>query len=83
MRRLSGTKPVSVVAQTEDEQELVLELRPRTVTIRPIRSRDPEARVVLTWGSVYRRGLLERAMEAAVPKRRRRKVKRGLLSLGG
>ena len=82
MRRLSGTKPVSVIVEQEDGKDLVLELRPRTVMIRPIRSRDPEARVVMSWSSLYRHGLLARTQSEA-PIRRRRKVKRGLLSLGG
>lgn len=41
--------------------ELVLELTYRLVTLRPKRSRDPDAHVTLTWGAIYRRGLMAAA----------------------
>ncbi len=50
--------------------DMVVELHPTCITIRPIRSRDPDAEVAVNYGSIYTRALIERV--GGQPKRRRR-----------
>lgn len=72
-----GTRPpvVRIVAEGDGTGELVLELTYRTLALRPKWSRDPSARVLLTWGAIYRRALIvaaEARREVRQAKRRRR-----------
>ena len=57
--------------------DYVVTLRPGGVEIRPKRTRRPDAAVSATWDQIYQRALLAR------PTKRKRTVKRGLLTLGG
>lgn len=59
MTRASDLKPVRRIVRGPDG-DLVLELRERTVTLKPPRVRDPSARVELTWAAVYQLGLTRR-----------------------
>lgn len=56
--------------------ELVLELTYRTLTLRPKRARDPDAKVSLSWGGIYQRGLMAAAERIVAARRATRSVRR-------
>lgn len=69
-----GGKRPPIVRTVGDGEggELVLELTYRTVTLRPKRARDPDAKASLTWGAIYRRALMAAAEERVRLGKRRR-----------
>ena len=69
MTKLSE-KPL--VRQVETlEGTLVLEMTSRLLSIRPVRSRDPEAKVEVPWESIYRRCLMAKAEQRIREKKRK------------
>ncbi len=58
------------VVETPDG-DMVVELHPTCVTIRPLRSRDETALVSVSYGRIYARALIDR--NGQLPKRRRRR----------
>ena len=79
MTRASAEHPTRRLVRGGDGNDYVVELTDRTITLRPKRARAEGAIVWLTPDTIYQRALLARAA-AARPARKR--VKRGLLSLG-
>lgn len=69
-----------VVYEPDRGSELVLEVRARTLTLRPLRSRaGGEAEIVVTWSGIYDMALMRRALRSieaqdrARPRPRRRR----------
>ena len=71
MTRADETKPVRRVVQTDDG-EMVAEVRARTLTLRPVRTRKGgPAEVCLSFSSLYTRALLARVTPLEQRKRRK------------
>jgi hypothetical protein len=82
MTRANDKAPTRRVLSGADGVEYVVTLGERTITIKPKRSRKPEAEILVTADGIYHRALLSRVQSAVPSKGPRRKVSRGLLSLG-
>lgn len=63
------------VVVSESGEAFVLEMKARTLTIRPRFTRRPDAAVVVTWAAIYQREMIARAKRATP----RRRMSRGLL----
>jgi len=75
--RASDSRPTRRVMLTIDGMELVIELRRRTITIRPLGTRrGGPAEVEITLGSIWVRVLMDRADQAHREKLARRKARR-------
>lgn len=55
-----------------ENEDLVVEMSDRSLSIRPKHSRDPSACVSLTWSGIYRHALLSRAEDLRRLKRQGR-----------
>ena len=77
MTRASDSRPTRRVMLTIDGVELVVELRRRTITIRPLGARrGGPAEVEVTAGAIRVRALMDRADRAHREKLARRKARR-------
>jgi len=75
--RASDSRPTRRVLLNLDGVELVVELRARSITIRPLGTRrGGRAEVVLTPGSIYLRALMDRIDRDRSEKMARRKPRR-------
>jgi len=75
--RASDSRPTRRVLLNIDGVELVVQLRARSITIRPLGTRrGGPAEVELTPGSIYVRALLDRAEQAHREKMARRRARR-------
>jgi hypothetical protein len=77
MTRATDSRPTRRVLITIDGVELVVELRRRSITVRPLGSRrGGPAEVELTPGSIYLRALMDRIDQERREKMARRKHRR-------
>ncbi len=60
MLEVSDQKPIKRLVHSMDGSKLVIEVRARTVAIKPYRSKDPSASVEVPWDSIYQRALMAR-----------------------